>query len=100
MTRKQFELFRLSVEKETFEKNLTDPIVYGIERTIFRRQKLEKLIRAGKMVKSRTVQAKVQRWTRQLERLQNSQDHLEELKKELVSARLEVVTPIFRQNLS
>jgi hypothetical protein len=91
MTRKQFEAFRLSVEKETFAQTFADPIVYGIQRTIFRRQKLEKLIHAGRKVKSRTVQAKVRRWTRQLERLQNSQDHLEQLRKELVSSRLEVL---------
>src|SRR5947207_1542971 len=78
MTRKQFETFRLAVEKEKFAKAVADPILYGIERTVFRRQKLEKLIRAGKNVKSRTVQSKVQRWIRQLGRLQNSQTHLEQ----------------------
>ena len=93
MTRKEFEAYRLSVEKETFTKSFSDPIVYGIERTIFRKQKLLKLIDTGKKVKSRTVQAKIQRWQRQLQRLDNSQSHLEKLRTELSASKLQVVAP-------
>jgi hypothetical protein len=90
MTRKEFEAYRLSVEKEKFSKSVSDPIAYGIERTIFRKQKLKKLIDAGKNIDSRTVKAKVERWKRQLNRLDLSQEHLTELRKDLTASRLDI----------
>ena len=94
MTRKEFEIFRLSLEKEKFHKMVSDPIDYGIQRTIFKKERLQKLIGVGKGIRSRTVQAKVERWKRQLDRLDQSQAHLTELKKDLETARLKVTPRI------
>src|SRR5687768_11151923 len=88
MTRKEFEVFRLSLEKEKFPTAISDPIEYGIHRTIFKREKLKKLINIGKNIRSRTVQSKIERWKRQLDRLGNSQEHLTALKKELDAAKI------------
>jgi hypothetical protein len=96
MTRKEFEVFRLSLEKEKFPKAISDPIDYGIQRTIFKREKLRKLITIGKNIRSRTVQAKIERWKRQLSKLEQSQAHLTELKQELDAARLTVTSPASR----
>lgn len=93
MTRKEFEIFRLSLEKEKFPKSISDPIEFGIQRTIFKKEKLRKLISVGKNIRSRTVQAKIERWKRQLNKLEQSQAHLTELKKDLASSRLEVEVP-------
>ncbi len=93
MTRKEFEFFRLSVEQETFPRNISDPIEFGIQRTLFRKQKLKKLIAAGKGVSSKTVQAKVDRWRRQLGRLERSQAQMTRLKKELSASRLVIYRP-------
>jgi ribosome maturation factor RimP len=93
MTRKEFELFRLSLEKEKLSKAVSDPIDYGIQRTLFKKEKLKRLIGVGKNVSSRTVQAKVQRWQRQLNRLDESQAHLVALKKDIDAGRLTVSRP-------
>jgi hypothetical protein len=93
MTRKEFEVFRLSLEKEKFPTSVSDPIDYGIQRTIFKREKLRKLINVGKNIRSRTVQAKIERWKRQVSKLELSQAHLTELKQELDAARLKITVP-------
>jgi len=91
MTRKEFEVFRLSLEKEKCPAAISDPIEYGIHRTIFKREKLKKLISVGKNIRSRTVQSKIERWKRQLHRLENSQEHLTLLKKELDAAKISII---------
>jgi hypothetical protein len=93
MTRKEFELFRLSLEKENSPKAVSDPIDYGIQRTLFKKEKLKKLIGAGKNIRSRTVQSKIERWKRQLDKLERSQAHLVQLKEEMSAARLDVTVP-------
>ncbi|MFN7138444.1 MAG: hypothetical protein ACK4UN_03805 [Limisphaerales bacterium] len=90
MTRKEFETFRLSVEKEKFTKLASDPIEYGIQRIEFRRQKLKTLINAGKSIDSRTIQAKVARWKRQLDRLEKSEARLSGLKDDISAAKLQI----------
>jgi len=88
MTRKEFELFRLSLEKEKLPATVSDPIEYGIQRAIFKREKLRRLIGIGKSIRSRTVQAKVERWKRQLDRLSQSQKHLLTLREDIQSSQL------------
>lgn len=98
MTRKEFELFRLSLEKEHPPATVSDPIEYGIQRTIFKKEKLKRLIGVGKGIRSRTVQAKVERWKRQLEKLSQSQKHLLTLKQDIQSTRLSIdVSPLVAQ---
>ncbi len=71
----------------------SDPIDYGIQRIEFRRQKLKKLITAGKGIDSRTVQAKLARWKRQLDRLDKSESRLSELKTDISTSRLHITQP-------
>ena len=92
MTRKEFEIFRLSLEKEKFPKSVSDPIEYGIQRTIFRKERLKKLIAVGKSIRSRTVQAKIERWKRQLSKLDQSQAHLSALKKDIDASRIQILS--------
>lgn len=80
-------MYRLSLEKEKFPKVISDPIEYGIQRTVFKKDRLRKLIGVGKGVKSRTVQAKIERWKRQLQKLDHSQEHLVSLKRDLDATR-------------
>ncbi len=103
MTRKEFEAYRLSVEKEQFTLQASDPLDYGVQRIEFRRQKLKKLINAGKTIDSKTVQAKIVRWKRQLDRLQTSETRIRGLMHDLSGARLLVsaagfTSPIYRDN--
>ena len=93
MTRKEFEAFRLSVEKEKFTQLASDPIEYGIQRIEFRRQKLKKLINAGKGIDSRTIQAKIARWKRQLDRLGKSESRLNDLKTDITTSKLQIGRP-------
>ena len=95
MTRKEFEAFRLAVEKEKFTQLASDPIEYGIQRIEFRRQKLKKLINAGKGIDSRTIQAKIVRWKRQLDRLEKSESRLAELRSDISASRLHISQPQF-----
>lgn len=93
MTRKEFETFRLLVEKEKFTQMASDPLDYGIQRIEFRRQKLKKLISAGKEIDSRTVQAKIARWKRQLSRLEASENRLAGLKSDISGSKLRIEAP-------
>lgn len=90
MTRKEFEAYRLSVEKEQFNKHTSDPLDYGVQRIEFRRQKLKKLINAGKNIDSKTIQAKIVRWKRQLDRLEKSETRLKGLMTDLSTSKLQI----------
>jgi hypothetical protein len=83
MTRKQFEKFRLTVEKEQFRGDCLDPISYGIQRALFEKRKFKRLIAAAAKVTGQTVQTKRQQWARQLQRAIMSQERFERLRREL-----------------
>ncbi len=93
MTLQEFEKFRISLEQQKFQAESLDPLHYGIQRDVFRRDKLKKLISAGAKVESKTVQAKIVRWKRQLTRLEKSQARLEKLREEISSGKLKVEVP-------
>ena len=93
MTLQEFEKFRLSLEQQKFNTDSLDPLVYGIERDHFRKDRLKQLISVGTRVDSKTVQAKVARWKRKVERLEQSQARLEKLRNETCNHRLDVEVP-------
>ena len=82
MTRQEFENIRVSMERERFLGDISDPIIYGLGRSIFERRKFEKLITAAKQVEQVdmvTVRKKLEKWNRQLERAKEKQLHFEKL---------------------
>ena len=93
MTLQEFERRRLGVEREKFRGDFGDPINFGIERGAFEKKRLQRLIDLGKGVRSKTVQAKVARWKRQLQRVDVSIDRLEKLRGELAESRLHLDLP-------
>ncbi len=97
MTLQEFEKFRISLEQQKFHAESLDPLHYGIQRDTFRKERLNKLISAGGKVNSKTVQAKVARWKRQLQRLDKSQARLEKLREEIESGKLQVHLPVTKK---
>ena len=93
MTLQEFEKFRISLEQQRFQAEGSNPLEYGIQRDVYRKEKLKKLIAAGAKVQSKTVQAKIVRWKRQLTRLDKSQARLEKLREEISSGKLQVQVP-------
>ena len=93
MTLQEFEKFRISLEQQKFTAESLDPLHYGIQRDVFRKDKLKKLISAGTKIQSKTVQAKIVRWKRQLLRLDKSQARLEKLREEITAGKLHVQVP-------
>src|SRR2546430_12532606 len=93
MTLREFEKYRISLEQLKFRAESLDPLHYGIQRDTFRKDRLKKLITAGAKVNSKTVHAKVTRWKRQLERLDQSQARMEKLRNEIESGQLHVSLP-------
>ena len=93
MTLQEFERLRMDMERNKFRSDSVDPVLFGIERGRFEKQKLQKLIDLGQGVRSKTVQAKIERWKRQLKRLDGSMERLNALKDELKVSRLEVRAP-------
>ncbi|MDB6026774.1 MAG: hypothetical protein JWM68_2997 [Verrucomicrobiales bacterium] len=93
MTLQEFEKFRISLEQQKFISESFDPLVYGIQRDLFRKDKLKRLIDVGARLDSKTVQAKVARWKRKLGRLDQSQARLQKLRDEIVSSQLDVQVP-------
>ena len=83
MTRKEFVKVKLSIEGERFEPKDFGPLTYGIQRSLFEQQKLEKLISAAEKVDGKTAQAQAARWKRKLQKIQRSQMNLEKLRKEI-----------------
>lgn len=90
MTLQEFEKFRISLEQHKFHADSLDPLEYGIQRDAFRKEQLKKLITTGAKVESKTVRAKVERWKRQVQRLDKNQARMETLRKEIASGRLQV----------
>jgi len=93
MTLQEFEKFRISLEQQKFNADSLDPLHYGIQRDVFRKDKLKRLISAGAKVDSKTVKAKIARWKRQLLRLDKSQARLEKLREEITAGKLHVQVP-------
>src|SRR5262245_22941210 len=90
MTLQEFEKFRISLEQQRFQAESLDPLDYGIKRDDFRKAQLKKLISIGAKVNSKTVQAKVERWKRQVRRIDESQARLEKLRSEIESGKLQL----------
>lgn len=93
MTRKEFERIRIEIESEKFQGNCTDPIVYGIERASFERQKFKRLIAAARQVPMQTARTKMEQWKRQLERATESQQRFQKIRDEIEKVR----PPFFAQ---
>ncbi len=90
MTLQEFERCRLGLEREKFRGELADPLNFGIDRAQFEKNRLQKLIELGKGVRSKTVQAKIDRWKRQLRRVNVSINRLGKLKAEIAASRLKI----------
>lgn len=93
MTLQEFERHRLGLEREKFHGELGNPLNFGMDRALFEKKRLQHLIDLGRGVPSKTVQAKVQRWKRQMHRVDASIKHLEKIKEEIEQARLKVTLP-------
>jgi hypothetical protein len=71
MTRKEFESLRVEIQNKKLQIQVDcDPFRYAIERAKYKRNQLSELIAIGRKIKSKTVQAKVARWKRQVEKLE------------------------------
>jgi hypothetical protein len=94
MTRKEFERIRIEIESEKFNGDTSDPIVYGIERAAFEREKFKRLIAAARKVPMQTARTKMEQWKRQLERATQSQQRFQKIRDEIQKVRPNfVVTP-------
>ena len=87
MTRKEFEKIRIEIESEKFHGDCTDPIVYGIERAGFEREKFKRLIAAARQVPMQTARTKMEQWKRQLERATESQQRFQKIRDEIEKVR-------------
>src|SRR5689334_19513957 len=88
MTLQEFEKFRIDLEREEFQGAPADPLHFGIERCKHEKERLNKLVSLGDGVRSKTVKAKIERWRRQINRLDSFIDRMEKLKREIQSSRL------------
>ena len=87
MTRKEFERIRIEIESEKFNGDCSDPIVYGIQRAAFEREKFKRLIAAARKVPMQTARTKMEQWKRQLERATQSQQRFEKIRAEIQTVR-------------
>lgn len=87
MTRKEFERIRIEIESEKFRGDCTDPIVYGIQRAAFEREKFKRLIAAARQVPMQTARTKMEQWKRQLERATESQERFQKIRDEIDKVR-------------
>lgn len=87
MTRKEFERIRIEIESEKFRGDCTDPIVYGIQRAAFEREKFKRLIAAARQVPMQTARTKLEQWKRQLERATESQQRFQKIRDEIEKVR-------------
>ena len=90
MTLREFEQLKLDFECHKFPSGTVDPVHLGIERGKVEKTKLERLINLGANVRSHTVKSRVERWKRQLARLESSITRLQQLKREIEASRLNV----------
>jgi len=87
MTRKEFERIRIEIESEKFHGDCTDPIVFGIQRAGFEREKFKRLIAAARQVPMQTARTKLEQWKRQLERATESQQRFQKIRDEIEKVR-------------
>ncbi|MFN7140402.1 MAG: hypothetical protein ACK4UN_13780, partial [Limisphaerales bacterium] len=90
MTLQDFEKVRTGIVQQTFGGDFADPLQYGIHRGRFEQAKLQKLIDLGKNVRSKTVQAKIVRWKRQVQRIDEKVERLKKLKADIEASRVKV----------
>lgn len=93
MTRKEFERIRIEIESEKFCGDCTDPIVYGIQRAAFEKEKFKRLIAAARQVPMQTARTKLEQWKRQLERATESQERFQKIRDEIQKVRPPFFTP-------
>ena len=72
MTRKQFEKLRIDIEAQQFQSAEVNPIAYGIQRLLFEKENLNKLIAIAEKIPMKTTRARVERWKRKLIRADKS----------------------------
>jgi hypothetical protein len=88
----EFERTRKAIEGESFSGSSVNPIAYGIERAAFEREKFKRLIAAAKPVQMKTVRQKLERWTRQLDRANETHARFKKMREELRKKRLQPVS--------
>ncbi len=93
MTRQDFEKARTGIVQKGFSGDFADPLQYGIQRGNFERDKLQKLIELGKNVPSKTVKDKVERWKKQVEKIDARVTELQKLKDEIRASRVRIGLP-------
>lgn len=82
MTFKGFEKFRQELSRDEFRGQNLHPIIYGLERTLFEKRRLKKLIDVGEDVDAITVKGKLLQWKRQLQRLDKVEERFLRLARE------------------
>lgn len=85
MTFKEFQVFKLKLNREVFIETGCGHISERIQRQEFEKAKLRKLIATGKQVPARTVEKQVVRWERMLARMELTQSRLQKLKVEQIT---------------
>ncbi len=82
MSFKGFEKFRQELSRDEFRGQNLHPIIYGLERTLFEKRRLKKLIDVGEGVNAVTVKGKLVQWKRQIQRLDKVEERFVRLAKE------------------
>ncbi len=88
--RKEFLQLKQSILKTQFKPKESHPLKFGIERIAFERRQLNRLIAAAKEVDTLQLRKQVEIWERKLARLQDVEDRLERLNKEISTNQIVV----------
>lgn len=77
-----------TIRNEQFHTMQTDPLLFGIERAEFEKQKLKRLIAAAEASNLKSIQSKVLAWQRVINRLDATQQRLQTRRNEISRATL------------
>lgn len=78
MTYREFKTLVCKVSQEQLQSRQNHPILFGIERAQFEKQKLQRMIDAGNQLRSKTAQRRIEAWQREINRLDEKGKYLQE----------------------
>ena len=80
MTARQLHQLQQELQQEQFVPATFHPLHFAVERALFKKKQLQRLLAAAQQVKGakKTVQRRVVRWQRQLKRLERVPDRIKE----------------------
>lgn len=89
MTRKEFEKYRMQVESDNLRHTDNDLLSFGMQRAMFEKGKLTKLIAAAGTVEGKTARTYAERWKRKLKKISLSQNNFQKLREDLRNTKLD-----------